>query len=154
MSRVTSTRWLRVANASCSKSLAPERPASTVVVTSTPRRRNPMAMAGSRCSSRWYRISKVCTFQSVEQSGTTSQSQPRNQVVVVPDLLIDLLAMIVIVCQRGIDIGQGELREAIYDFVRRQAPFRPESDVLDTNPMPRDARPASAYPGRDVDVCV
>jgi hypothetical protein len=69
-------------------------------------------LAGSRCSSRWFRIL---------------------------DLLIDLLAMIVIVCQCGIDVGQGELREAIDDFVRRQATFRPEDDVLDPNPMSGDA---------------
>jgi len=67
-------------------------------------------------------------------------------------LLIDLLAVIVIVRQRGMDVGQGKLWEPDDNLVRRQALFRPENDVLDTNPMSGDTRSTPTNPRRHLDV--
>jgi len=91
--------------------------------------------------------------QSVEQARTVFRPQARDEFVVIPDLSIDVLATIVMVRQRGICIGQGKLWEPDDNLVRRQALFRPENDVLDTNPVSGDTRSPPADPRRHLDVC-
>ena len=86
---------------------------------------------------------------------TGSRQSPNfvDEILVILDLPLHLVAVIPVVGKCGVDVGQGQLRESRDDLVRRNPfYFVPGIDVLDTDPRACDARPPAANPRRTINV--
>ncbi len=70
-----------------------------------------------------------------------------NEFIRLSHLAFDFLAMVVEICQRGINVGQGKLRKLRDDFLRRK-PLQlvPDHDVLDTDARSRNTRLSATDP--------
>jgi hypothetical protein len=67
----------------------------------------------------------------------------------------DLVAVIIVVSQRGENFGQGQSRVLVADFFRAQRlPLVLDGDVLNSDPMPPDARTSAADSGDSGDMTV
>src|SRR5947208_1169064 len=128
------TRWSVTPKASWAGSSAPSRPASVVVVTSTPSRRSPSATACGTCSSRWKRIVLGIPFR---QSGLQLRRaglrlQFRDEAVLVLDLGRDLVRVGPVVGQGRVHLGPSQVRVLLDHLGRAQALFLdPLVNVLD-----------------------
>jgi len=75
-----------------------------------------------------------------------------NELFVFPNLPVDFLAMVVIIGECRVHVGQRKLREVGHNLVRRLALLGPERDILDTYPVTGNAGPTAADAGRDLDM--
>lgn len=76
----------------------------------------------------------------------------RNKILIVPDLLIDQVAMIVVEGQGRVYVRQRELWERGDDFIGGSPLLRPKHDVLDANSVTSDAGLTTTYVWRGLDM--
>src|SRR5215210_3724547 len=104
----------------CSSSSALSRPASGVVVTSTPCTRSPLAMAGSQFSSRWKRIVRgiglPCLKELLELRRRGLRLQLLDESPLLLDFGVDLVAVVVVVGQGRMDLGERDRGVGGHDF--------------------------------------
>jgi hypothetical protein len=138
-----------VATANCSASDVPSHAASRAVVQSVPRTRTPCAIASLTLSSRWNRsmgTHAVMGGKLDDERGVLPLEGFRRCFRLL-QVLADCLTVIVVVCQRGIHLGEGQLRIIGDDFFRRQAlGFIPDDNIVHPNPVSGDAELAAACP--------
>src|SRR5208337_83118 len=139
----------------CSSSRAWSKPASTVLVTSTPWRRRPAAMAGSQCSSRWKRIVRDILALEPLELVLEERRGLRLQLLDEPMLVLDggpdLVAVVVVVGEGRMHLGEGDRRVGSRDLGRRHPHLLvPDGDVPDLDAVAEDVRlpatVAGAYP--------
>src|SRR5207249_2257608 len=129
------------------ESCLPRSPSSAVVVTSIPRRRNPSAMAGSTCSSRWNRIVLGIEFREFlrQLGGTGPGLHLGNEGFVVLHLPEDLVLVVPEIRQGRVDIRKRQLRELGDNLIGRLAlEFVPHINVLHADSRVGDAGFATA----------
>jgi len=88
----------------------------------------------------------------IEEAGSALGSHSLDELIVFTDLSVDFVAVVVIIGQSGVNVGQGELREDGYDLVRRLPLFGPEYFIMHSDAVSGDARSSPARPGGDFDV--
>src|SRR5262245_10134907 len=139
----------RTRQSSCSRSLALSKPASALVVTSMACRRRPAATRGSTFSSRWKRIVLGMTFPKLlgERGRTGLGPDAGDELLVCPNVGVDLGPVGVVVSQGSVHLGQGQFRVSGDDLFRRLAePLVPDGDVLHLDPVARDVRLPAGIP--------
>src|SRR5437764_13527945 len=114
-SKDTRARSCDVANCNWSASGRPHRPASCAVKMSTPRWRSPWATADGMCWSRKNWIGSAT--QLLLHLGRVAVLQRLNRMVLAADVLFDLVAVVEVVRQGGVDVGQRDAREHRHDLV-------------------------------------
>src|SRR5712691_5580880 len=114
---VTITRVLSRAKANCTSSVARNKPTSDVMVTSTPYRCKPSAMAWSTFSSRWKRIDSGITRAELQAKFRGDLFFERcNKSFSVPNILLYRFAVIVVIGERGMHLSGGQLRVVRHDL--------------------------------------
>src|SRR5271157_4843374 len=141
----------------CSSSRAWSKPASTVLVTSTPWRRRPAAMAGSQCSSRWKRIVRdILALEPLElllEERRGLRLQLLDEPMLVLDGGPDLVAVVVVVGEGRMHLGEGDRRVGSRDLGRRHPHLLvPEGDVPDLDAVAEDMRLPAAVTRADPNV--
>jgi hypothetical protein len=138
-----------VATANCSGSDVPSHAASRAVVQSILRTPSPCAIAGLTLSSRWNwsMATRAVMGGKLDDERGVLPLESFRRCVRLLQVLADCLPVIVVVCQRGIHLGEGQLRIIGDDFFRRQAlGFIPDDNILHPNPVSGDAGLAVVCP--------
>src|SRR5262249_42016311 len=87
-------------------------------------------------------------------SGSGGHAHSLDERVRFRDLTVDLVAVVEVVRQRGIDIRKTEVRISGRDLVGRHTLLRPADDVLDADASSLDPRLTAADAGRAFDMRV
>src|SRR5512135_3273085 len=152
---VKMTRPVATQKAICSSSRAWSKPASAVLVTLTPWRRRPAAMAGSQCSSRWKRIVRDILALEPLQLLLEKRRGLRPQLLDEPMLVLDggpdLVAVVVVVGEGRMHLGEGDRGVGGRNLGRRHPHLLvPDGHVPDLDAVAEDmwlpAAVAGAYP--------
>src|SRR5947209_10323700 len=141
--------WFR-ARARWSRSVAPDSPSSAVIVTSMPRRRSPSAKAVGQCSSRWKRIVRGIALPSLIEDGWRAVAKIGRGFAAFLDVPLDLVAVVPIVGEGGVNVGQRQTGVLGNDLVGTEPhPLVPDDDVLHLDSVSLDPRFPAADTGRD-----
>ena len=135
---VTITRVLSRVKASWTSSVARNNPTSGVTVTSTPCRCSPSAIAWSTFSCRWKRIDPGITHAELlaEFRGDCCLER-RYKGFRIANILLYRLTVIVVISERGMHLGQGQLRIMCHNLRHRVAqPLMPEGNILHPDTIP------------------
>src|SRR3989304_2464822 len=74
------------------------------------------------------------------------------ELLVLADVLIDLLAVIMVIRLRRVNVGQRKLGKIRDNLIRRPAFLGPQNDILNADTMAHNARFATAHTRSDLNV--
>src|SRR5947209_4591532 len=153
LSEVTTTRSVSLAWARYASSGALSSSTSVGVVTSIPRRRSASATAYGTCSSSRKRTLRTLLLQLLRERSDIGTAKLLDKGAFPRYVTLDLVAVIPIIGEGGVDVCKGDGGMLIRDLVCGHAELlMPDGNVLHPNPLAGDAWFRPAGPADDFNV--